>query len=247
MHPFHRLGGREGQRSRQHFIENDAQRIKIAARIDRAVHPPGLFRRHVSERPGDPLRRRRCLPFMRQAGGDAKPGQPHAAAGLVHQDVRRLQIFMDQAARVCLADGGRERDGKAQKGIDGQRRADHAVERPAAGIFEHQRHPAALIAQLQRSGGPRRVEFGTQRIFVLQPLEDGSRRMVMDRRYNQNGRRATIEQTSRKSHKAIAPELLDDVQGSASRKIGNLRYHKRILDRDGADRYDWFILDMRSI
>ena len=247
MHPFHRLGGCEGQRPRQQLIENDAQGIKIAARIDRAVHPPGLFRRHVSERAGDPLRRRRFLPVMRQAGGDAKPGQPHAAAGPVHQDVRRFQVLMDQAARMRLPDGGRERDGKAQKGINGQKRADHAVERPAAGILEHQRHPAALIAQLQRTGGPGRVEFGTQLIFVLQPLDDRRRRMVMDRRCNQNGRGATIEETSRKSHKAIAPELLDDVPGSASRRVGNLHYHKRILDRDGADRYDWFILDTRPI
>ena len=42
VHPFHRIGSGEGQRPRQHFVKRDAQRVEIAARIDRAVHPTGL-------------------------------------------------------------------------------------------------------------------------------------------------------------------------------------------------------------
>ena len=34
MNPFHRIGRRERQRSRQHLIEGNAERIEVAARID---------------------------------------------------------------------------------------------------------------------------------------------------------------------------------------------------------------------
>ncbi len=71
--------------------------------------------------------------------------------------------------------------------------------------------------------------------------------MVTNRRYNQNGHRATLEQTPRKSHNTIVPELLDDMQGSTRRRGGNLRYHKQILDWDGAERYDWFILSQKPL
>ena len=37
VHPLHRIGSREGQRSRQHLVEGDAQRIEIAA----GVRPSG--------------------------------------------------------------------------------------------------------------------------------------------------------------------------------------------------------------
>jgi hypothetical protein len=37
------------------------------------------------------------------------------------------------------------------------------------------------------------------------------------------------------------------VQRLMRRRVGNLRYHMWILDREGADRYDWFITTIRSI
>ena len=51
--PLHGIGRGERQRAREHLIERDAERIEVAARIDRAVHPSGLFGRHVGERAGD--------------------------------------------------------------------------------------------------------------------------------------------------------------------------------------------------
>ena len=59
-----------------------------------------------------------------------------------------------------------------------QGRADHAVERPAAGILEHQRHRPPSWRSSSGTGGPGWVELGAQGIFMLQPLEDGSRRMA---------------------------------------------------------------------
>ena len=74
MHPFHRIGSSERQFARQHLVERDAQRVEIAAGIDRPVHPAGLFGGHVGERPGDHLRRRRHLALAWQARGDAEAG-----------------------------------------------------------------------------------------------------------------------------------------------------------------------------
>ncbi len=77
-------GGGEGELPRQHFVKGDAQCIEIAAGVHRAVHPASLFRRHVGERPGDHLKRRRDLALARQTRGNAEPRQPHAAACCVH-------------------------------------------------------------------------------------------------------------------------------------------------------------------
>ncbi len=73
VNPFERIGRRERQNPGQHFVERDAERIKIAARIDRAVHPARLLGRHVSQRPGDHLRRIGILLLTGQARGESKP------------------------------------------------------------------------------------------------------------------------------------------------------------------------------
>ncbi len=115
VHPLHRIGGGEGQLARQHLVEGDAQGIEIAAGIDRPVHPAGLFRRHVGERPGDHLRRRGGLVLARQTRGDAEARQPHAAGCRVHQDICRLDVLVDEASLMHLAERPRERDRDAQE------------------------------------------------------------------------------------------------------------------------------------
>ena len=57
MHPFHRIGSGEGWRPRQHLVKRNAQRVQIAARIDRPVHPTGLLRCHIREGARDRLGR----------------------------------------------------------------------------------------------------------------------------------------------------------------------------------------------
>jgi hypothetical protein len=115
MHPLHRIGGGEGQLPRQHLVEGDAQRVEIAAGIHRAIHPAGLFRRHVGERAGNHFRRRRGLVLARQTRGDAEPRQPHVAACRVDQDVCRLDVLVDQASLMHLSERPRKRDRDAQE------------------------------------------------------------------------------------------------------------------------------------
>ena len=79
VHPLHRIGGRERQRPGEHLVERDAERVEIAAGIDRPVHPAGLLGRHVGERAGDDLGRRGRLALARQARGDAEAGEPDLA------------------------------------------------------------------------------------------------------------------------------------------------------------------------
>ena len=103
VHPFHRIGRREGQNAREHLVQRDAEGVEIAAGVDRAVHPPGLFGCHVGKRTGDGLGRLGRLPLAGQARCDAKPGEPHVSIRAVHHNVSWLDVFVDEAALVELA------------------------------------------------------------------------------------------------------------------------------------------------
>ena len=46
-----------GQTAGQHFVQRDAERVEVAAGIDRPVHPAGLLRRHVGQCARDDLGR----------------------------------------------------------------------------------------------------------------------------------------------------------------------------------------------
>ena len=92
-----------GNRTSEHLVKGDSERVEIAAGIDRAVHPPGLFGCHVGERTRDCLGRMRRLTFTRKARGDAEPGQPRLPGRFVEQDVGRLDVFVDEPALMKLA------------------------------------------------------------------------------------------------------------------------------------------------
>ena len=79
VHPFHGIGRGERQGAGEHLVKRDAERVEVAAGIDRAVHPSGLFGCHVGERAGDGLGRVGRLALARKARGDAEPGEPALA------------------------------------------------------------------------------------------------------------------------------------------------------------------------
>ena len=103
MHPLQRIGRSKRQRARQHLVQADAQRVEIAASIHRAVHAPGLFRRHIGKRAGNDLRRRRRLPLLWKLGRDSEAREPYVAAA-VHQHIRGLDVLMNEAAAMNLAE-----------------------------------------------------------------------------------------------------------------------------------------------
>jgi hypothetical protein len=47
--PIQGVGRGEGQLTRKHLLQGDAQRIKIAAGISRAIHAAGLLGLHLGE------------------------------------------------------------------------------------------------------------------------------------------------------------------------------------------------------
>src|SRR5258708_19384835 len=49
VHQFHRIGRREWKSPGDHRVKRHPERIKVAPRIDRAIHSPGLFGGHVGE------------------------------------------------------------------------------------------------------------------------------------------------------------------------------------------------------
>ena len=173
MDPFHRIGGAERQTAGQHLIERDAERVEVAARVDRAVHSPGLFRRHIGERAGDDLGRLGRLTLARQTRGDAEPGEPRPSVRAVHQDIGRLDVLVDEAALVRLAQRGGDADGEAQEASRLHRRADQPLERFAARILEQQRCSTAFADQRERPRRPCGVELVPQFIFVGEAIEDG--------------------------------------------------------------------------
>ena len=97
--PLHRVAGAERQDAGEHLVEDDAHRIEIAARIDRAVHPAGLFGRHVGERAGAELGLVGRGVFARQARGEAEAGEVDRRRPLaVHQDIGRSDVLVDEPA-----------------------------------------------------------------------------------------------------------------------------------------------------
>ena len=171
VHPFHRFGRRERQRSRQHLVENDAERIEIAAGVNRTVHPPGLLRRHVGQRACDNIGGCRYLVLAKQPRGDAETSQPDAAAGRVDEDIGWLEILMDQPPRMQPADGRSERDSNAQEFRHGHRPTKHALKRLATGISQHQHDPDFASEEFDRLRRPVAVEVGPQRVFMLEALQ----------------------------------------------------------------------------
>ena len=86
--PLQGIGGGKRQRARKHLVQGDAQRVEIAAGINRAIHAAGLLGRHVGERAGNDLRRRGRLALARQLGRNPEAGEPDVA-GVVDEHIRQ--------------------------------------------------------------------------------------------------------------------------------------------------------------
>ena len=106
--PLQRVGGSKREHARKHLVQGDAQRVEIAAGIHRAIHAPGLFRRHVGEGARNDFRRRRRLSLAWQPGRDAKAGEPDMAGVVAwfqrDEHVLGLDVFMDQTVLMDVAE-----------------------------------------------------------------------------------------------------------------------------------------------
>src|SRR5262249_53578600 len=135
-------------------------------------HPAGLFGRHVSERAADDLRRFRCLALARKAGGNAKPGESNLSA-IGHQNVGRLDVLMDEAALMHLAEGRRDAYRETEEGLHLHPRTKKLIERLASRVLEHQDRSAVLLHEFQRPDRPRGVKVLLKLVFACKPIEGG--------------------------------------------------------------------------
>ncbi|BFG81401.1 hypothetical protein PTKU46_94350 [Paraburkholderia terrae] len=84
-----------------------------------------------------------------------------------------LEILMDKAALVELAQRRCDADGEPQKISRLYRHAEQPRERLSAGVIEYQQWPAAFAHQLKRSCRPRAIEFVLQAKLVREALKAG--------------------------------------------------------------------------
>ena len=142
-----------GRRPGQHLVKRDAERVEIAPGIDRAVHSPGLFGRHVGECSGDELGRFGRLALARKARSDPEARQPDLTRRGIDQNIGRLDVLVDQLLLVQPAECRCETDGEAQELRHLHRSRKESIESLAARIFEHEHRPPALLGEGQ---GPNR-------------------------------------------------------------------------------------------
>ena len=102
MDPFQWVGSSKRQHPGQQLIQGDAERVEIAAGIDRSIHAPGLFGGHIGKAASDDFGRRRCLALARQSRRDAKAGEPHMS-NVVDQRVCGLHVLVYEALPVDAA------------------------------------------------------------------------------------------------------------------------------------------------
>ncbi len=182
VHPLDRIRGHEWQRTREHFIESDTKGIKVAAQVDRTIHPPGLLRRHVGQCACDSLH---GMAFTGQPRSQAKARQPSAAIGAVHQDMRGFDVFVHQAALVQLAQrlGDADRQVQKSRGVHG--RIQQLEQRRAARILQQQVHLPIFPDHFQWTQGPGAIQLVLEGELVSETAKARRWRLLGSRSCNQ--------------------------------------------------------------
>ena len=76
------------------------------------------------------------------------------SVGVVHQDVNRLQISVDEAGSMDLAKDGCDADSELEELRNLNRRSEMPIERRSARILKNQNCVIAIANELQRPGRP---------------------------------------------------------------------------------------------
>ena len=108
------------------------------------------------------------------------------------QDIGRLDVLVDEAAPVRLAQRGGDADSEAQEASRFHRRADESRKRLAAGILEQQRRSTALAGERERPCRPCGVELVPQFIFVGEAIEGSRQRALRGGQHGQHGAAAAV-------------------------------------------------------
>ena len=127
------------------------------------------------------------------------------------QNIGRLDVLVDEAALVRLAERVGDADREAQEASRLHRFADKPLERFAARILEQQRRSAAFADKRERPRRPCGVEFLLQFVFVREALDDRRKRMLRGGQHGQRRAAALAVRAPSAAEDAVAvlPKDLD--------------------------------------
>ena len=115
--------------------------------------------------------RRGRLALARQPGRDTKAGEPYAP-GVVDEHVFGLDVFVDQAALMGMAERRCQVNGKAEKTRQIERLLPlpltNAVERLTARVGENKDGPSFVTRERQGLCRPLGLQFRCERVFVFE-------------------------------------------------------------------------------
>ena len=83
----------------------------------------------------------------------------------------RPYVLMNQPALMEPAQRRRHPDGNAQKLCKFQTLLQNPSERLATRVSQHQHCVLVIANQFQRKNSPRRIKAGTDRVFILEPVQ----------------------------------------------------------------------------
>jgi hypothetical protein len=133
--------------------------------VSRAIHAAGLLWCHVGERAGNNLGRYGRLALVRQLGRNPESDEPYVA-GVVDEHIRRLDILMDEAAPMDLAECCRQANGDAQEASQLDRLPLVPLKNPIQGltarVLEYEDRPSLVTSERQRPDCPRGIELGCE-------------------------------------------------------------------------------------
>jgi hypothetical protein len=122
---------------------------------------------------------------------------------------------MDEAVLMDLAERCRQGNGDAQETGQIERLPLVSLKNPIQGltarILEYEYCPSFVTSERQRPGCPRGIEFGCERVFVLEPPETLRRRHFRGQCHRQNRRRIAMLPSAIKREVRAFPEEFQHV------------------------------------
>src|SRR6266851_1368475 len=117
---------------------------------------------------------------MRQLVRNPEAGEPDVA-GVIDEHIPRLDVLMNETMPMNLAECYRQANSDAQDANQIERLPlvplKDQIQRLTARVFEDEDRPSFVTSERQRLGCPCGIEFGCERVFVLEPPKTLRRRM----------------------------------------------------------------------
>ncbi len=169
MHEYCSVARWERRRPGEQFVESGAERIKVGAVVNRAVHAPGLFGRDVVQRAFQIAVADNADGFVGQQSSDAEVYQPDILPLCVHQNIVGLDVFVDDVAVVQLGQHIGEPDSYREKHVERQGLfACDLAQSHAAKILHHQSRATGEFVQFEHFDRAFKIELLGDVIFPAQ-------------------------------------------------------------------------------